>query len=78
MDVRCCACRREPTAARSFACERRACLRCASPAKRGDLYVELQVVVPKPIDERVRNLLRELASLEPENPRQDIFARAGA
>jgi len=48
------------------------------PGKRGDLYVELQVVVPKPIDERVRNLLRELARLEPENPRQDIFARAGA
>ena len=48
------------------------------PGKRGDLYVELQVMVPKPIDERVRNLLRELARLEPENPRQDIFARAGA
>ena len=31
--------------------------------KRGDLYVELQVVVPKPVDERVRNLLRELAEL---------------
>jgi molecular chaperone DnaJ len=38
--------------------------------------VELQVVVPKPVDERVRNLLRELAKLEPENPRGDIFARA--
>src|SRR6202011_4608072 len=41
---------------------------------RGDQYVELQVVVPKPIDERVRNLLRELARLEPENPRRDLFA----
>jgi len=47
------------------------------PGKRGDLYVELQVVVPKPIDERVRNLLKELARLEPENPRRDLFARAG-
>jgi molecular chaperone DnaJ len=47
------------------------------PSKRGDLYVELQVVVPKPVDERVRNLLRELARLEPENPRQDLFTRAG-
>lgn len=46
--------------------------------KRGDLYVELQVVVPKPIDERVRNLLRELARLEPEDPRKDLFARATA
>jgi hypothetical protein len=26
----------------------------------------------------VRNLLRELARLEPEDPRRDIFARAGA
>jgi molecular chaperone DnaJ len=41
------------------------------------MYVELQVVVPKPVDERVRDLLRELARLEPENPRQDLFARAG-
>jgi molecular chaperone DnaJ len=47
------------------------------PGKRGDMYVELQVVVPKPVDERVRDLLRELARLEPENPRQDLFARAG-
>ncbi len=45
--------------------------------RRGDLYVQLQVVVPKPVDERVRNLLRELARLEPEDPRRDLFARAG-
>jgi molecular chaperone DnaJ len=45
---------------------------------RGDLYVELQVVVPKPVDERVRNLLKELQKLEPEDPRKDLFARAGA
>jgi molecular chaperone DnaJ len=44
---------------------------------RGDLYVELQVVVPKPVDERVRELLRELQKLEPEDPRRDLFARAG-
>jgi molecular chaperone DnaJ len=46
------------------------------PGKRGDLYVELQVVVPKPVDERVRNLLRELAQLESEDPRRELFARA--
>ena len=44
--------------------------------QRGDLYVELQVIVPKPVDERVRNLLKELARLEPEDPRRDLFARA--
>ena len=48
------------------------------PGKRGDLYVELQVVVPKPVDERVRDLLRELAKLEPEDPRRDLFTRATA
>ncbi len=45
--------------------------------QRGDQFVEVQVVVPKPIDERVRNLLRELEKLEPENPRRDLFERAG-
>ena len=44
--------------------------------KRGDQIVEVQIVVPKPEDERVRNLLKELDKLEPEDPRQDIFSRA--
>jgi molecular chaperone DnaJ len=47
------------------------------PGKRGDLYVELQVVVPEAVDERVRNLLKELSKLAPEDPRQDLFTRAG-
>jgi molecular chaperone DnaJ len=44
--------------------------------KRGDQIVEVQVVVPKPEDERVRNLLRELEKVDQEDPRRDIFARA--
>ena len=48
-----------------------------SPGRRGDQYVEVQVVVPKPVDERVRNLLRELGKLAPEDPRRDLFTRAG-
>jgi len=48
-----------------------------NPGRRGDQYVEVQVVVPKPVDERVRNLLRELGRLAPEDPRRDLFARAG-
>ncbi len=48
-----------------------------NPGHRGDQYVEVQVVVPKPVDERVRNLLRELGKLAPEDPRRDLFARAG-
>ncbi len=45
--------------------------------RRGDQFVEVQVIVPKPVDERVRNLLRELEKLEPEDPRRDLFERAG-
>ena len=44
--------------------------------KRGDQIVEVQVVVPKPEDERVRTLLRDLAKLEPGDPRAEIFSRA--
>lgn len=46
------------------------------PGRRGDQIVEVQVVVPKPEDERVRNLLRELSKVDHENPRSEIFARA--
>jgi len=46
------------------------------PGKRSDQIVEVQVVVPKPEDERVRNLLKELGKLDQEDPRREIFARA--
>jgi molecular chaperone DnaJ len=44
--------------------------------RRGDLYVEVQVVVPRPVDERVRDLLRKLSELSPEDPRGGLFDRA--
>ena len=44
---------------------------------RGDEYVEIQVVVPEPTDERVRNLMKELEELAPADPRKDLFAKAG-
>jgi len=44
---------------------------------RGDEYVEIQVVVPQPTDERVRNLMKELEELAPADPRKDLFAKAG-
>jgi molecular chaperone DnaJ len=44
---------------------------------RGDQYVEIQVVVPQPTDERVRNLMKELEGLAPEDPRKDLFSKAG-
>jgi molecular chaperone DnaJ len=44
---------------------------------RGDQYVEIQVVVPQPTDERVRNLMKDLEAVVPEDPRKDLFAKAG-
>ena len=44
---------------------------------RGDQYVEIQVLVPPPTDERVRNLMKELESVAPEDPRRDLFTKAG-
>jgi molecular chaperone DnaJ len=47
-----------------------------TPGRRGDQYAELQVIVPKPVDERVRELLKELQKIAPEDPRKDLFDRA--
>jgi molecular chaperone DnaJ len=48
----------------------------ARDGARGDQYVDIQVVVPKPTDERVRTLIKDLEQLAPENPREDLFAKA--
>jgi molecular chaperone DnaJ len=44
---------------------------------RGDQYVEIQVVVPPPTDERVRNLMKQLESIAPQDLRKDLFSKAG-
>src|SRR5271155_3230419 len=44
---------------------------------RGDQYVEIQVIVPEPTDERVRTLMKELEEIAPSDPRKDLFAKAG-
>ncbi|HKW57481.1 MAG TPA: molecular chaperone DnaJ [Candidatus Acidoferrum sp.] len=49
----------------------------ARNGSRGDQYVEIHVVVPQPTDERVRNLMKELESVAPDDPRKDLFAKAG-
>src|SRR5262249_42700423 len=49
----------------------------ARNGERGDQYAEIQVVVPPPTDERVRNLMKELQEVAPEDPRKDLFAKAG-
>ena len=43
---------------------------------RGDQFVEVQVVVPKVADERSKELLRELARLNPEDPRAELTRTA--
>ncbi len=42
---------------------------------RGDQIVEIQIVVPKIQDERSKEILRELAKLNPEDPREDLFSK---
>ena len=44
--------------------------------KRGDQIVEVKIVVPKVQDERSKEILRELARLNPEDPREELFAKA--
>jgi hypothetical protein len=39
--------------------------------------VEIQVAVPQPTDVRVRNLMKELETVDAEDPRKDLFAKAG-
>jgi DnaJ-class molecular chaperone len=41
----------------------------------GDQLVEVRLVLPKIGDERSKELLREFAHLNPENPRQDLGLR---
>jgi molecular chaperone DnaJ len=43
------------------------------PGMRGDQYVEVRVMVPKITDERSKEILRELAKLNPDNPRKGLY-----
>jgi molecular chaperone DnaJ len=44
---------------------------------RGDQFVEVQIVVPHVADERSKEILRELARLNPQDPRQDLKGYSG-
>ena len=48
----------------------------AHEGKRGDEIVEVKIVVPKVQDERSKEILRELAKLNPEDPRAELLAEA--
>ena len=45
-------------------------------ALRGDQFYEVQVRVPRVADERSKEILRELAQLNPEDPRRDLKTAA--
>ncbi len=47
----------------------------ANESVRGDQIVEIQIVVPKIQDERSKEILRELAKLNPVDPREEMFAK---
>ena len=44
-----------------------------NPGFRGDHYVEVRIVVPKVADERSKEILRELAKLNPQDPRKELW-----
>jgi molecular chaperone DnaJ len=44
--------------------------------QRGDQFVEVRVQVPKVADERSKQILRELAQLNPDNPRDEAYRQA--
>jgi molecular chaperone DnaJ len=41
--------------------------------QRGDEIVEVKIVAPMPKDEKTKELLRELAKLNPEDPREELW-----
>jgi len=49
-----------------------ASLRDSSGEVRGDEFVEVQVMVPRVADERTKEILRELARLNPDDPRKEL------
>jgi molecular chaperone DnaJ len=43
--------------------------------KRGDEIVDVKIVVPMPRDEKTKELLRELAKLNPDDPRAELWSK---
>ena len=41
--------------------------------QKGDQYIEVQIVVPEIADENTKELMREFANLNPNDPRKDLF-----
>jgi len=43
---------------------------------RGDQYVTVQIVPPSTVDERARQLLKDLSQFDEKEPRKAIFEKA--
>jgi molecular chaperone DnaJ len=43
----------------------------------GDQIVEVAIQAPEPRDERTREILKELRTLHPEDPREDLWTKVG-
>lgn len=48
----------------------------ARTGRRGDHIVEARIVLPKVMDERQKQMLRDFSKLEREDPRAEVYARA--
>ena len=48
----------------------------ARGGQRGDQYVTVQIVPPSSVDERARQLLKELSQFDEKDPRKEIFEKA--
>jgi molecular chaperone DnaJ len=47
----------------------------SNESDRGDEIVEIRITVPQVHDERSKEILRELAKLNPDDPRAELFSK---
>ena len=63
----------EPSPARNFGLREKGVPSATKEGARGDEIVEIKITVPMPRDERSKEILRELAKLNPEDPRAELW-----
>jgi len=69
-----CECRRERSRDSGSACGNAACRR--PDGRRGDLIVEVRLMLPKLLDERSKELLREFGRINGESVRDTLYPAA--
>ena len=76
MAARCCAFLRVRSADRSLRLREKGVPSAVNEGQRGDEIVEIDTVTPKVADERSKEILRELAKLNPEDPRAELWTKS--